>query len=165
MKQIFLPILATMIIIAGSGIYYNKQYAKSGDYAFLPSTLATSKEAIKLGDDTIVFITLADTPEERAKGLSGTTSLRYWDGMFFVFEEENTTPSFWMKDMLYALDLVWIKDGIIVQINKNVPPPVPGTPDSELPLYTSNVPIDAVLELIGGFCDQQDIKVGDKVTI
>lgn len=57
--------------------------------------------------DTRIPVSIADTKEEREQGLSGTESLTEGSGKLFVFE----TPGkygFWMKDMKYDLDLVWI---------------------------------------------------------
>jgi len=85
--------------------------------------------------------------------------------MLFVFEQENIRQSFWMKDMNFAIDIIWISDEEIIQIDENIPPPDPGMPDSELKSYLPNQPIDYVLEVNAGFSDENNIKIGDPVKI
>ena len=58
-----------------------------------------------------INVLVADTPQERAVGLSGYPGLPEDAGMLFVFPEPRQ-PSFWMKGMEFALDLIWIRDGI-----------------------------------------------------
>lgn len=54
-------------------------------------------------------VQLAQTEEARTKGLSDTTHLAEDEGMLFMFEEAGMHP-FWMKDMRYPLDIVWISE-------------------------------------------------------
>ena len=58
-----------------------------------------------------INVLVADTPQERAVGLSGYAGLPENVGMLFVFPEPRQ-PSFWMKGMEFSLDLVWIREGI-----------------------------------------------------
>ncbi|OGM20595.1 hypothetical protein A2714_02770 [Candidatus Woesebacteria bacterium RIFCSPHIGHO2_01_FULL_38_9] len=121
----------------------------------------TSSQKITINDTTI-FVELAKSPQEKQKGLSGTRALPEDHGMLFVFED-NSIPSFWMKDMLISLDLIWITDTKIVQIDAKVNPPLTGSPDSQLILYSPPVPIDYVLEVNAGFAEKHGIKMGDIV--
>jgi len=109
---------------------------------------------------TQVKARLADTEAKRKIGLSATQKLADDEGMLFVFDKKDTTPSFWMKDMQMAIDIIWIKDNRISQIEKNIQPPKPNTKDDELKRYESDSPIDYVLEVKAGFCDKNNIKVG-----
>lgn len=108
---------------------------------------------------------VADTPAEREIGLSRHKSLEEDEGMLFVFEKENVRPSFWMKGMAFALDIIWIDDGQVVQITVNTPVPEAETPEAQIPLYLPNEPVDYVLELNAGATEKNNIKVGDKVEI
>jgi uncharacterized membrane protein (UPF0127 family) len=121
------------------------------------------REEIKI-KGTKIYIELADTPLEKTKGLSGRNSLGKSEGMLFIFAQ-NTQPSFWMKDMNFGIDIIWIDDGKIIQIDKNVPNPSFGTPDSQLPRYTPKEPIDYVLEVNAGFSDKNNFEVGDPVDL
>ena len=91
-------------------------------------------EAVLCINEARINVLVADTPQERAAGLSGYPGLPENVGMLFVFPEPRQ-PSFWMKGMEFSLDLVWIRDGIVVQIDASVPPPPPNTPDDQLPRY------------------------------
>ena len=62
---------------------------------------------VSYGDDTQIEVSVADTPALREEGLSGTNRLPEGVGKLFVFD----TPGmygFWMKDMQYSIDIVWI---------------------------------------------------------
>ncbi len=79
------------------------------------------KVAITLGDTT-VFADIADSPEERARGLSGRRSLSEIEGMLFVFENDDR-HSFWMHDMLISIDMIWLSsDKRVVYIVPNATP-------------------------------------------
>jgi uncharacterized membrane protein (UPF0127 family) len=108
-------------------------------------------------------VTVVQTESERKKGLAGKLSLAQNEGMLFVFDQKNVYPSFWMKDTLIPLDIIWIKGNKITKIEKNVQPPAPGTLDSQLKLYYPDKPIDYVLEVNAGFSDLNNVKVGDSV--
>jgi len=76
--------------------------------------------------------------------------------MLFIFPKPGR-PNFWMKDMNFPLDFIWISGGQVVQLSTNIPatqPPVTLTPDQ---------PIDQVLEVNAGFIDKYGIKVGNEV--
>jgi uncharacterized membrane protein (UPF0127 family) len=55
-------------------------------------------------------VTIADSPAQRERGLSGTESLSKGTGKLFIFERPGTY-GFWMKDMQYPIDIVWIDAG------------------------------------------------------
>lgn len=111
-----------------------------------------------------ILVEVASDDLTRQKGLSGRQSLGENVGMLFVFEAQNVRPGFWMKDMLIPIDIVWINDGEIIQINKDVQPE-PGVSDRNLALYVPSGPIDYVLEVNAGFCERNLIEVGDGVNL
>lgn len=107
-------------------------------------------------------ITVANTPAEKTRGLAGTAQLDPHEGMLFPLNGQ--PASFWMKDMVIDIDIIWIKDNKIVGIDHNVLAPELGTPDSELPNYPS--PVDkpqAVFEIGAGQAKKLEITVGDTV--
>ena len=70
-------------------------------------------------------VDLADTPEKRTRGLSGRPALYANSGMLFVFESESRLV-FWMQEMQFSLDFVWIgSDCSVADITKDVPAPSP----------------------------------------
>lgn len=106
---------------------------------------------------------LARTPEERTVGLGGRPSLAEDAGMLFVFAEEGQ-PAFWMKGMRFPLDFIWIAgDGRIVDLTLDVPPPAPGTPDSQLERYQPRAPVRYVLEVNAGTVRRAGLEVGERV--
>jgi uncharacterized protein len=100
---------------------------------------------------------------EQACGLSGRTGLNDGQGMIFLFGA-GSTQNFWMKDMNFALDMVWISDNKVVGFAQNVPPPAPGTQLWQLQIYTSPPNVDTVLEVPAGTVAKDNIQVGDKVS-
>ncbi len=100
---------------------------------------------------------IADTEEKQDYGLMNRSSLDENSGMLFVFDTDET-HSFWMKDTLISLDMIFINAAKnIVFIEENA------TPLSETPI----VPTEAcryVLEVNGGFVASHGVSVGDTVT-
>jgi len=119
-------------------------------------------KSIKISINELSVETVS-TPEEIQLGLSGRSEIGS-DGMLFVINPPRQI-SFWMKDMLIPLDIIWISNGKITGIEKNVPPPLTGTPENKLINYPSSNPVDYVLELKAGDADFWGIKVLDEVLI
>ncbi len=107
---------------------------------------------------TQINLLLAKTPQQIEKGLGGFKKLEQNQGMLFLLGEKRVY-SFWMKDMLFPLDIIWIDNDKIVDIDKNVQ-----TGDqSNLTVYKPPTPVNFVLEVNSGFSDKYGIKLGDKV--
>lgn len=82
----------------------------------------------------------------RERGLSGQPKLKDDQGMLFKFDQPNK-QTFWMKGMLFPLDIIFIRDGRIVDMALNMPTPQPG---GNIPIYTSKETADGVLEVNAG---------------
>ena len=107
-----------------------------------------------------VTASLSTTPDSQSKGLSIKDSLNENEGMLFIFESPQKY-SFWMKDMKFPIDIIWINQtGKIVHIEKNLPPCVFWLP---CPSYAPNDDSMYVLEVISNFTNKFDIHVGDSV--
>lgn len=105
-----------------------------------------------------ISVAYAVTPAEQAQGLSGTTSLADGRGMLFIFPTDTSMP-FWMKDMNYALDIIWIsEDKTVADITPNLDPA--SYPDS----FGPSVPVRYVLEVPAGFVIENGINIGDRVS-
>ena len=138
------------------------------DFHVWRSNLQTLEEGL---DDELVWVRVGensflaevvDSAEERAQGLSGRDSLEDGHGMLFLFDSLEV-QSFWMKDMQFPIDIVWVLDGEVVGFEENVPIPEVGIFDSELLVYFSPVEVDVVLEVGAGVVGGLGIVVGDKV--
>lgn len=154
-KKLLFPLLGAAVFIVFVGYLFNKDN---------PAEESKNTVDIKIADINIKAA-LANNEELRKKGLGRTAKLEENEGMLFVFDKKDVIPVFWMKDMQIAIDILWINDGKIIQIDKNVQPPQPGTKDNDLAKYTPDNPIDYVLEVNGGYSDKNGIKEGDDVEI
>lgn len=117
----------------------------------------TDQPKVKINDNEIE-VEIADDEIERYQGLSDRSALCPDCGMLFLFEDKVNTQ-FVMRRMHFPLDLIWISDGIIVKIDRDL------TPEGEQPsrTYSAGKLIDTVLEVNGGYTDSHQIKVGDKI--
>ncbi len=98
------------------------------------------------------------TPEAQEKGLSDRESMPADNGMYFVFND-TTDRTFWMKNMKFALDIVWIKDDEVIKVDYDVMPEGANPAN----FYYSKEAVNRVLEVNNGDAMKYDIKVGDKV--
>ena len=117
---------------------------------------------ISIGDGKIVNlrVEIADTQAERELGLSHRTFLGDYEGMYFVFEQ-NTNSSFWMKDMLIPLDIIFVDEGgFVVDIKEELQPCA-----SSCPSVFSGTTYRYVLEVNSGFCSTNDVKIGNSVLV
>jgi len=101
-------------------------------------------------------VEVAGTPEEQAYGLMNRSELAPDKGMIFPFDPPRDA-SFWMKNTLIPLDMIFIRaDGTIANIAENTVP-------ISLEPVMSEGPVKAVLEIAGGRSAELGIKAGDKV--
>jgi uncharacterized membrane protein (UPF0127 family) len=115
----------------------------------------------EVGQSTVV-LGVADDPDERTDGLSRRNGLSPETGMLFVWDSEEI-HTLWMKDMRFALDLVWLDaDRTVVHIERDVQPQ-PGAADSELVRYASQSPAKYAIELAAGEADRLGIRSGDVI--
>ncbi len=108
-----------------------------------------------------INVEVADTQEKKNLGLSGRTGLSDEHGMWFVYDEEKI-PNFWMKDMEFPIDIIWIHGHKIVDITPNIQPE-PGVGKDNLKRYKPNSPITRVLEVHAGWADKFKVQIGDNV--
>lgn len=120
-------------------------------------SVQTSKLQIKTQNTTKTYtIEIADTHEERSKGLMFRENMDLHHGMLFLFEDY-APRRFWMRNTLIALDIIFIDEkGTINDIIHMAQP-------HDENLRISNAPAKAVLEINGGTAYKQNIKIGDTV--
>jgi uncharacterized membrane protein (UPF0127 family) len=154
--QLFITLLLLVAAIACAGAAVHVVTPPPGpDSTPTPTTVTI--------DDASFAVELAVTPQQVAQGLSGRPSLAPGTGMLFIFESEGL-HSFWMKDMRFPLDMVWISaEHAVVDITEDVPPPAPGQTTADLPTYMPAEPAQYVLEINAGEADSADIRIGDVV--
>ncbi|MBU3964157.1 DUF192 domain-containing protein [Patescibacteria group bacterium] len=107
--------------------------------------------------DKCFEVEVAETAEQRTKGLMGRSDLPENKGMLFVFQEQGG-HGFWMKNMMIPIDIVWMdKDLKITHIEHNVMP----CDSDPCPVYKPNLLSQYVLEIKAGLAQELDIKIGD----
>lgn len=125
------------------------------------TSLTTPTHYVVTVGNTTVHAEVANTPAERETGLMNRTALNENAGMLFVFETEQQ-QSFWMNNMRFPLDIVFITaDMRVLEIYQSVPP-CTGDPCA---LYTSSAPIKYALEVNSGFSERNGIASGNVVRI
>jgi uncharacterized membrane protein (UPF0127 family) len=107
--------------------------------------------------EILIRAEVASTNEDRSLGLSGRKSLGDQEGMLFVFQDKRPR-TFWMNGMNFALDILFIAGGRVVEI-VTLPGPVGG----EIPSFTSSLGADMVLEINAGLSGRLGIRPGDPV--
>jgi uncharacterized protein len=108
------------------------------------------------GRDIKFDIEMATTEPQRERGLMYRKQLGAYEGMLFDFFQEQPV-SFWMKNTLIPLDMVFIAaDGTVRHVHTNATPMSTDT-------IPSGAPVRAVLEINGGTARLLGIKPGDKV--
>jgi hypothetical protein len=135
-----------------------------GAPAIKPPADAGANDGTVTLEGRVFHVDLADTMAKRMRGLSGRVSLTDDQGMLFIFPSPDRY-SFWMKDMKFAIDIVWISGTTVVDVTENVPPPAPGQSTLSLPMYSPAVPADKVLEINAGLADKLGIGAGDRAAI
>lgn len=106
-------------------------------------------------------VEIADDPMERSQGLMYRNSMSEDQGMLFIFEKSDYV-SFWMKNTLIPLDMIFIdQDHKIAHIEADVKPCPKGV--LNCPLYPSELPVKYVLELNAGLAEKNGLRNGDLV--
>jgi uncharacterized membrane protein (UPF0127 family) len=161
--KLFLPFLVVAVIVGCEGGSESQPSNKSDGRSTVRQAGPQFKKEgelwlIKATGDTIrnIEIEIADVESERTIGLMHRRSMPDTQGMLFIFEREEPR-SFWMRNTLIGLDILYIKaDGEIESIAKYC------VPKSEKSI-PSRGPALYVLELIEGFCDIHGVAVGDRI--
>ncbi len=109
--------------------------------------------------DVALEVTVADDSDERVLGLSGTESLRDFEGKLFIFEEAGN-HGIWMKDMLIPIDVLWFNDDLeLIHVERNM------TPESYPQVYSAPEPARFVLETNAYFVDSLQIEPNSRLIV
>lgn len=147
--------ITILLILIPIGILY--WYTETRDIPF-KDILLPGTPIVHIGDLTH-RVEIANTEEERKKGLSGRTDLKNVDGLLFVFPE-TAFHSIWMKDMLFPIDIIWIDENLtIINIERNV------SPDSYPRIYRPERPARYVIETKIHYSDTFGIRPGQVIKL
>lgn len=114
-------------------------------------------------DKQTFSVEVATTSAQQELGLSGRASLPQNQGMLFVFPVADRYP-FWMKEMKFPLDMLFINNNKIVTIFHDVPAPKDPSNTNTLPVYAPDGAANQVLEINAGLSKKYNFKKGDTVT-
>ena len=148
-----IPIALPICLIVLSNVVFASKTEENKVLNFaLEKVIIKSKEKILCE----FYVEIADTKEKRQKGLMYRKLLYANQGMLFDFKGE-TKVSFWMKDTLIPLDIIFIdQKGYIVNIYENA-----------IPLSTKSInsvyQVRAALEVNAGLVKKLNINIGDRV--
>jgi len=147
----------TIVIVAGLAVIILAVYLWHPSESKLPWRANVTIQ----GENFTVEVVSAD--KDKQIGLSGRDYLPLSHGMLFLYDNKDKR-SFWMKDMKFDIDLLWIADDKIVGIEENIPAPTLEMTDTDkLPIYSSPQAVDKVLEFSAGIVSHHLIKVGDTI--
>lgn len=156
---LFLVLVALLIFGAGFttlGLVNRKGLENSSTKSSAPNGVWRIK--IKTLD---VNATVAASSEDQKKGLGKRESLPLNEGIIFVFDQLGSY-SFWMKDMKFAIDIIWLDENKkVVDIATNAPAQ-PDKSDRDLTLYKPKSDAKYVLEVNAGLSSLNNIQVGDQ---
>jgi uncharacterized membrane protein (UPF0127 family) len=108
---------------------------------------------------TIIKVEVEDTPIMREQGLSGREKLVQDQGMLFVFDYADRYQ-FWMKEMKFSIDIIWVGDDLkVVDISENL------SPDTYPKIFEPKNKARYVVEVDAGFAKEKGIKIGDTIQL
>ena len=106
-------------------------------------------------------VEIADENSERVSGLSNRDSLNENQAMLFIFKEE-TIPNFWMKDMKFPIDIIWIDENLEISgIQKNLSP----CEEDFCPTFKPKKKIKYALEINAELSEEFNLEIGDEVKL
>jgi uncharacterized protein len=151
-KKYFLLLIIILLIIFG--VYINNK--KKSIQPIQQTKQISEINYVKIAGKTLK-IDLALTSEIQTKGLSGRKTLKEDEAMLFVFNYTGKY-SFWMKDMNFPIDIIWIGEDLqVAYIKKDA------RPESYPEAFTPDQDAKYVLEVLSQFSEKNNLKVGDKV--
>ena len=162
--QRLLPIVLGILLISCS----QQTPAKSPDVTVSPTSLSVNNLGQQLPisavatipDGTQIQLEVAQTQKQQAMGLMYRPPLPDNRGMVFNFPSAQPV-SFWMKNVPVALDMVFVRKGVVQYVEASAPP----CTKEPCPTYGPRTLIDQVIELRSGRAAELNLKKGDKVTI
>jgi hypothetical protein len=107
-----------------------------------------------------VAVEVAVGREQQSLGLGRRDSLPWDHGMLFIYDKP-AFYAFWMKEMRFSIDIVWIRGDRIVDITHRVP----FAPGENGPTVRPRELADRVLEVPAGYAEARGWRVGDRVTL
>jgi uncharacterized membrane protein (UPF0127 family) len=151
-----LGVVGLCAIVSVSFLMYFTQHAHPASAVATGDFTGYRMQTILI-DDQRIRVAVANTPALQALGLGKRTGLGSDEGMLFVFPDAQRY-GFWMKDMQFSIDMIWIaSDGTIEYMAQNVAPET--YPEDFVP----PTPALYVLEVPAGYAQAHNFVLGDVV--
>lgn len=149
-----------LILLVGVGVFFNgDRYPTQPTPAEQQATEGTNEFAFLRTDGRCLQLEVADTPAARRQGLSGRTELPAGQGMLFVYQQSGEY-GFWMKDMNFAIDIIWIDENDqVVTIKRSA------APSSYPKTFYPAAAAKNVIETPAGFTQTANINSGDQLNL
>ncbi len=125
---------------------------------FWQSSNVSDYKLLSISNKVTIRVELAKTAPQITRGLSNRQLLPSGQGMLFMMPAKSRWQ-FWMKDMKFSLDFIWIDGQTVVGLDQNVPYPT----DDNTARVAPSQSVDGVLEVNAGFITRYGIEIGDKI--
>ncbi len=124
--------------------------------------LSITATAKIIGSEQRFGLEVAETAEQQRLGLMYREFLPDNRGMLFEFDPARPV-SFWMKNCLINLDMIFLREGVVQAIAHDVPP----CENDPCPTYgpPTTVNIDQVIEIRGGLAKEINLQAGDRIEV
>lgn len=155
--KLIIGLFILLLVIAVGGKFVLDSYQGKGVSIPFVSTSSTAN----INNQTFKLY-LTKEEKEKQIGLSGRNNMPQDYGMLFEFTNADY-HAFWMRNMKFPIDIIFIRDNKIITVFHNVPPPK--SEDENLVLYQPDEPSNKVLEINAGLAKKYNIKRGDTITI
>lgn len=153
MKQVLIAFGALIVVIAAIAFFMGTGKVPTFNIFGLPGNAKFAGKTFQ--------VRVARSDKDLQIGLSKTASLSENQGMLFVFKTKSKY-GFWMRDMKFPIDVIFIDDNKVVDIKKNFKPSSDNNIAS-LEIYKPKADANYVLEVNEGLADKYNIKEGNKV--
>ena len=147
MKKYFFPLFLFLLFVFSCGAAY---------FFFGRHSSSEAGPTATIGDVSF-SLEVADTDAKRERGLGYRETLCERCGMLFLFDRPDRY-GFWMKGMRFPLDILWIREGAVVFLERNL------DPNDQTRVFVPSAEADRVLELNAGMADRFGIREGSFIS-
>ncbi len=146
---------------SSTGYHQEKPILAVHPHHGLPVLTLLLLTALSLSDSATFKLEIARTPDELARGLQGHAPLAADEGMYFILGKPQRA-SFWMKDVTYPIDIIFIDgEGVVDHVAHSVPP----CEETPCPVYRSRSDVTNVLEVAAGTARRLQIEPGTHIGV
>ena len=154
-KTIIQTIIITLIVLLAVLLFWSFNFFSHNNSLF-----SGSQPIVTIAGQEIK-VKIAQTPNQKELGLGKIKSLPENQGMLFIYDDY-VIPNYWMKDMKFSIDIIWIKDNMVMGYEKDLKSQADNI---NLPVYQPKTFINYVLEVNSGFVDKYGLQIGDNVKL